>query len=211
MIEIVSATQATVQHLRDLIIAGELKPGQTINEAALANSIGLSRPPVREALRILETESLVVNIPRKYTRISDVSHRDFEKVFQTKEMIECYVLDLLKRKGVNDLSFLNTALAGSKDCKIEKGEDPQKVLGCLKTLADFHIRLVALAENSHMLKLYRSILGNVCRYQFMYFSRTLAQPPIEAHCQIVKNIKNGDFDQAKKVLSVPRVHYVLPA
>ncbi len=211
MIEIVSATQMTVQHLRDLIITGELKPGQTINEAVLANSIGLSRPPVREALRILEAESLVVNIPRKYTRVSDASFRDFEKVFQTKEMIECYVLDLLKKKEVSDFSSLHTALADSMDCRIEKDEDPRKVLGCLKTLADFHIRLVALAGNSHLLKLYRSILGNVCRYQFLYFSRTVAQPPVESHCRIAENIKSGDFDQAKKILSLPRFHYVLPS
>jgi len=211
MIEIVSATQITVQHLRDLIITGELKPGQIINEAVLAKGLGLSRQPVREALRILETESLVVNIPRKYTRISDASRPDFENVFQTKGMIECYALDLVKRNGVCDPSSLNTVLADSRDCRIEKGEDPRKVLECLKTLADFHIRLVALAENSHLLKLYKSILGNVCRYQFLFFSGTAAQPPIEAHCRIVENIKSGDFDQAKEVLSVPRFHYVLPA
>jgi DNA-binding GntR family transcriptional regulator len=200
MIEIASATQMTVQHLRDLIIIGELKPGQKINEAVLANSIGLSRPPVREALRMLEAESLVVNIPRKSTQISDISLKDFEEVFQTRGMIECYALDLIRKKRVSDFSSLDAALADSKDCKIEKGEDPRKVLGCLKTFADFHIKLVALADNSHMLKLYKAILGSVWRYQFMYFSKRGAQPLFEAHYQIAENIKSRDFDQAKKVL-----------
>jgi len=200
MIEIASATQMTVQHLRDLIVIGELKPGQKINEAVLANSLGLSRPPIREALRILEAESLVVNIPRKSSQISDISLKDFEEVFQTRGMIECYAIDLLQIKRVSDFSSLDTALADSKDCRIEKGEAPWKVLECLKTFADFHIKLVALADNSHTLKLYKAILGNIWRYQFMYFSKRAAQPLFESHYQIVENIKGGDFEQAKKVL-----------
>jgi len=101
---------------------------------------------------------------------------------------------------VNDFSSLDAALADSKDCKIEKGEDPRKVLGCLKTFADFHVKLVTLADNSHTLKLYGAILGSVWRYQFMYFSKRGARPLFEAHYQIVESIKSGDFDQAKKVL-----------
>ena len=86
-IEILSATQSALHHLRDLIIIGELKPGQKINETALASSIGLSRPPLREALRILESECLVTSVPRKSTYVTEVSKEDFEKIYRARGMI----------------------------------------------------------------------------------------------------------------------------
>lgn len=198
-IEITSATQCTVQYLRDMIIISELKPGQKINETVLANSIGLSRPPIREALRILEAESLVVNIPRKSTYISEISLRDFEETFQTRGMIECYAIDLLKINNVKDFSSLDTALSEAANCRIEKGADAREVLRSLKIFADFHIKLVALAGNSHILKFYKSILSNIWRYQFMYFSKRSVQPLFEAHDVITKSIKMGDYDEAKRV------------
>lgn len=199
-IEIASATHLTVQHLRDLIIIGELKPGQKINETILANSVGLSRPPIREALRLLEAESLVVNIPRKSTYVSDISLHDFEETFQTRGMIEAYAIDLLKINSVKDFSSLDTALSEAAACRIKKGADAREVLRCLKIFADFHVRLVALAGNSHILKLYTSILSNVWRYQFMYFSKRPVQPLFEAHDLITKNIKAGDYEAAKEAL-----------
>jgi len=199
-IEITSATHMTVQHLRDMIIIGELKPGQKINETVLANSIGLSRPPIREALRILEAESLVVNIPRKSTYISEISLSDFEETFQTRGMIESYAIDLLKINNAKDFSSLDNALSEAANCRIEKGADAREVLRCLKIFADFHIKLVTLAGNSHILKFYKSILSSVWRYQFMYFSKRSVLPLFEAHDLITKNIKMGDYDQAKKVL-----------
>jgi DNA-binding GntR family transcriptional regulator len=200
MIELTSATHMTVQYLRDLIIIGELKPGQKINETILATSIGLSRPPIREALRILEADSLVINIPRKSTYVSEISLNDFEETFQTRGMIEVYAIDLLKSINAKDFSSLDSALSEAANCRIEKGSGAMEVLRCLKIFADFHIRLVTLAGNSHILKFYKSILSNVWRYQFMYFSKRPTQPLFEAHDLITKNIKMGDYDEAKKVL-----------
>jgi len=91
-LEINSATKSAVEYLRDLIITGELKPGQKINETALAADIGLSRPPIREALRILETEKMVATIPRKYTYV-------FTDLYQVRSMIEGYALELMKLLG----------------------------------------------------------------------------------------------------------------
>lgn len=200
MIEVASATHMTVQYLRDMIIIGELKSGQKINETVLASSIGLSRPPIREALRILESESLVVSNPRKSTYISEISLNDFNQAFQTRGMIESYAIDLLKINNIKDFSSLDTAIAEAATCRIEKGADAKEILRCLKIFADFHIKLVELARNSYISKFYKSILSNIWRYQFMYFSKRSVLPLFEAHNLIVKNIKAGDFDQAKEVL-----------
>lgn len=199
-IEITSATHSTAQYLRDLIIIGELKPGQKINESVLAESIGLSRPPIREALRILEAESLVVNIPRKSHQVREISFRDFEQTFQAREMIECYAIDLLKKNHVVDFSSLDTVLSEAANYRIGKGTDAMEVLKSLKVFADYHIKLVTLADNSDILKFYKSILSNIWRYQFMYFSKRSAQPLFDAHDLITKNLKAGQFDKAKEVL-----------
>ncbi len=84
-------------------ITGELKPGQKLNECGLSEELGISRPPLRETFRILEKDQLVVAIPRKGTYVTELSIRDFEEVCQIREMVECYVVDLLKISNVRGL------------------------------------------------------------------------------------------------------------
>jgi len=105
--EIKSVTDSVTQYLRKQIITSELAAGQRLNETNLASHLSISRPPIREAFRILENEHLVVNIPRKATYVSDISIEDLQEVYQAREMLECYAIDLLKDKNISDLLHLS--------------------------------------------------------------------------------------------------------
>jgi DNA-binding GntR family transcriptional regulator len=199
-IEILSATQSALHHLRDLIIIGELKPGQKINETALASSIGLSRPPLREALRILESECLITSVPRKSSYITEVSKVDFEKIYRARGMIECYSIDFIKIKNINDFKPLYTALDEASAIKLEFGAKPKEVLECLKVFAEFHFKLVELTGNAYLRHFYQSIASNLMRYQFLYFSKEYKKPLLEEHQHILDLIKMGEYDQAKDCL-----------
>lgn len=199
-IEIISATQTAVHHLRDLIITGELKPAQRINETALASDMGLSRPPLREALRILESECLVTSIPRKSTYVTEVSQEDFERIYRARAMIECYSIDLIKINHNNDFKPLYDALIASSTITLESGAKPKEVLEALKIFAVFHFKLVELTGNTYLRHFYQSIASNLMRYQFLYFSKEYKKPLLEEHHHILDLIKMGEYDQAKSCL-----------
>ena len=88
--DISGVTQNTLDYLKFKIITGEFQPNQKLNETVLSAQLGISRPPLREAFRLLEQHHLVVSIPRKGCYVSDVSFEDFIEIYQTREMIEEY-------------------------------------------------------------------------------------------------------------------------
>jgi len=201
-LEISSATKSAVEYLRDLIITGELKPGQKINETALAADIGLSRPPIREALRILETEKMVATIPRKYTYVLPISQEDFTDLYQVRSMIEGYALELMKLNQVKDFSPLEDSIRKASNTRIKKGASPKEILRCCKIFTDFHFKIVTLTGNDYLQQLYSSITGSLLRYQYLHFSERPTQQLFESHQDILDTIKRLDYDKAKaKLLS----------
>jgi len=80
--EIKTVTNTVTEYLRKQIITGELVADQRINETDLAARLKISRPPIREALRILENEHLVINIPRKGTNVTKISIEDLQDIYK---------------------------------------------------------------------------------------------------------------------------------
>ena len=74
--------------LRQAILRGELKPGERLMEIQLANKLGVSRTPVREAIRKLELEGLVLMIPRKGAEVADISEKSLRDVLEVREALE---------------------------------------------------------------------------------------------------------------------------
>jgi len=199
-IQILSATQTVVNHLRDQIIAGDLAPGQRLNETLLASALGVSRPPLREALRILEAERLVVSVPRKSTYVTEASQKDFEEISQARVMIECYSIDLLQKKEAKDFSSLDAAVSEASMAGIKSPDDPMEILRYLRVFADFHIKLVVLTGNSRLIHFHQSILNSLCQYQFAYFSKRSSQMLLDEHRRILDHLKAGDYEQTKQAL-----------
>ena len=74
--------------LRQAIITGEFVPGERLMEIALANRLGVSRTPVREAIRKLELEGLVVMIPRKGAEVARITEKDLRDVLEVRSSLE---------------------------------------------------------------------------------------------------------------------------
>ena len=74
--------------LRQAILRGELKPGERLMEIQLANKLGVSRTPIREAIRMLEQEGLAVTIPRKGAEVAKMTEKDMEDVLQIREALD---------------------------------------------------------------------------------------------------------------------------
>jgi DNA-binding GntR family transcriptional regulator len=199
---ITGVTETIVHHLRVHIIDHQLPPGQRLNELELSNSLGVSRPPLREAFRVLENEHLITSIPRKGSYVSEMSIDDCREIFDTREMIECYAVELLKRKGIREIPEAAKALEITSRLRMPKTSDPYEKFGYLKAIADFHRSLVKKAGNSRLSRFYRAIFSSLARYQDVYvFIPGMMEKSQRDHEQILGLIEKGDYEEAKERLT----------
>jgi len=201
IMEIKSVPKSVVEYLRDQILVGQLDPGQKLSENDLASQLDISRPPLREAFRILENEWLVVSLPRKGTYVSDVSIEDLRDVYQAREMIECYAIDILKLKNITELPEVELAAEAASRLSTPSSDDPEAMLRYGRAFADFHIRLVESAGNARLLKFYKGLSSNLTRYKIMYlFIGGSGSRSIGEHRQILDLIKRRAYGEVKKLM-----------
>lgn len=80
--------------LRHAILKGELEPGERLMEISLAQKLGVSRTPIREAIRKLELEGLVVMVPRKGAEVADITEKDLRDVLRYAQRLRSFLLSL---------------------------------------------------------------------------------------------------------------------
>jgi len=199
--EVQSLTKRVLEYLRNRIITGELVPGQRLNENEIASSLEISRHSIREAFRVLESEQLVFSIPNKGAFVTELSSDDLLEVSQTREMIECYAIELLKRKKNKNLIQLESAIEDASNLLIPSTDDPEQYLKFHKKFVNFHFKMIEACGNSRLVHFYKSISLNLARYQFkgLRLPGSLETDQKE-HRQILNALKIGDYGDAKKKL-----------
>ena len=80
--------------LRQAILRGEMEPGERLMEIQLAQKLGVSRTPIREAIRKLELEGLVIMIPRKGAEVAHITEKDMKDVLEVRSTLEDLVVEL---------------------------------------------------------------------------------------------------------------------
>ena len=199
--EIKSVPKTVVEYLRDQILVGQLAPGQKLNENDLASKLDISRPPLREAFRILENELLVISIPRKGSYVSDVSIEDLQDLYQAREMIERYAIDILKLRNITELPEVELAAEATSRLSTPSSDDAEAMLRYARAFADYHIRLVESAGNARLLQFYRGLSSNLTRYKIMYlFIEGSGPRSIREHRQFLDLIKRKAYKEAKKLM-----------
>ena len=117
-----TAQQAVLTELRRMIRHGELPPGIQLAQEALANRLGVSRVPVREALRILEGEGQVVHTPHSGYAVARLDFDDLQEIKRLREILEAEaVRRSMKRFGDDDVERMSTALADMADAADDVG------------------------------------------------------------------------------------------
>lgn len=153
--------------VREAIIVGKLKPGEKISEAKLADELHISRTPIREAIRMLESEGFVSIIPRRGTIVSEFSLDDLYEYFQIKACLEGFaaagVVDTLSERDLSRMKKLNqeemaAVEAGDFTHYLRIHDDFHQIfltrtvnrkLGALIQHMGFHIRRLEKIFNDH--------------------------------------------------------------
>ena len=159
-----------IAEMRRRIISGELEPGVSLSEIALAESFGVSRTPVREALKQLQTEGLVEIRPRVGTFVTTPSRREINELFDVKELLEGAAARLLALRGrVPELDLLEQNLVNADKAAVR---DDRVAYAAL--VEEFHDLLIAGADNAKLEAHYRILMNQLAYARLV--TTLLSQP-----------------------------------
>jgi len=182
--------------IREAIISGHLKPGERLMEIQLAEELGVSRTPVREAIRKLEQEGLVVMVPRKGAYVADISMKDIAEVFEIRGALEGLAAELAAERATEEeLERLERLLVAIGEC-IER----QDVDGMIEKDTEFHDLLFSASHNERLVQILSLLREQIQRFR----SRTLARVErmkvaLEEHKAIVEALGRRDSELARSL------------
>jgi DNA-binding GntR family transcriptional regulator len=188
-----------LEETRRRILTGELATGVNLSELALAEEFGVSRTPVREALKQLETEGLVEIRPRVGTFVTTPSRREITELFEMKELLEGAAARLLAQRGpVPELDRLHENLqladvAVADDDSVRYAE----------YVEEFHNLIVLGADNSKLQAHYRTLMNQLAYSRLV--NTSLRQPgralqSEREHRRVFELIAAKDGDTAERVM-----------
>jgi len=186
------------RHLRQEILANRLPPGTELQEVALAESLGVSRGPVREALGRLAAEGLVTGRPRRGAVVTSLSRDEFLEAYQVREALEMLAIRLaVPRLTPERFERLERLTGVMAECAARDDVD-----GFFEANAAFHDAVVDASGNVRLRDTYRQLVEQMGRYR----TRSLAlrgslKRSISEHRTILRAVAAGDADRAAHLLS----------
>lgn len=190
-----SNTTIAIQKLRDLIFSGQLGAGTDHLESELAERLGMSRTPVREALLRLEAQGLLDVRPRKGVRISALSGQDMAEVYDVLTELESLAAANAANRGLDDaaLSVLTQTIA---DMDTALAKDDREAWAAADDC--FHTELVHLGDNTRVRRIAEMMSDQVRRARLVtLYMRPQPTKSNDDHRAVVEAIRAGDPDRAR--------------
>lgn len=189
--------QQVVEQLREMIFEGELAPGSRIPERTLCESFGISRTPLREALRVLASEGLIEHLPHRGASVSQLRPEDIDHMFQVMESLEALAGELACQQvtdaEIADIRALHDAMLQH----YERGERRDY----FRINQMIHRRLVEVARNPVLLDIYGSLSGRIRRARYQAnLDRARWRQAIDEHEQILEALEARDGQRLSRLL-----------
>ena len=186
--------EAVCETLRDAIRKGILEPGERLMEVQLADELGISRTPVREAIRKLEQEGYVIMMPRRGTYVSDISTGDVKEIFEIRSALESLAAGLAARRiEPDELETLQNLLI-----EIEGYIAKNDIEKIVETDIKFHGLLYKVSRNERLVNIINNLKEQLARFRTLSMSYPgRLQETLEEHSEIVEAIANGDVSAAR--------------
>ena len=150
--------------LRKAILTGELKPGERLMEIHLANKLGVSRTPIREAIRKLELEGLVIMIPRRGAEVAQITEKSLKDVLEVRR-----ALDALCTELACDRISEEEILQLKKACdEFERAVATEDVITIAEADVAFHDIIIRATGNTRLIQMINNLSEQMYRYRFEY-------------------------------------------
>ena len=185
--------------LRQEILTGKLKPGERLMEIHLANKLGVSRTPIREAIRKLELEGLVIMIPRRGAEVAQITLKNLKDVMEVRRALDVLAIELAcERMNQQELDILYqacehfSAAVKTKDTRMLAEAD-----------VAFHDKIVLSTGNTRLIQLVSNLSEQMYRYRFEYLKdasshEMLQQEHLEMYRSILKKEKETAADIVRR-------------
>jgi len=187
-----------VATLKERIIHWQYPPEHRLTEAELCQKFGVSRSPVREALRTLATDGFVKKMPNRGYAVKQYNLREIEELYELRLALELFVVECLANRGTpmkDDLDALKRTWTGLLNGSSKKDEE----LARLDTL--FHETLAHAAGNKSLLRQLRAINERLLLFRMIDFGKAhRVESTCHQHLEILKRIAAKDISGARKAM-----------
>ncbi|MBS3969193.1 MAG: GntR family transcriptional regulator [Clostridia bacterium] len=188
--------EIVLEALKDAIVNGKLKPGERLMEQQVAEELGVSRTPVREAIRKLEIEGFIIMIPRKGAYVSDISLKDIAQVFEVRAAMEALAAGLAAQRIADDqMEKLERKLV-----EVKNAVDNSDLDNIIHFDTDFHEIIYDASRNDRLVQILNNLREQIQRYR----TASLASPgrlkdTLREHQELVDAISTRNVALAQKV------------
>lgn len=200
-------SQLAYERILEMIGDSRLTAGMKISETSLARELGIGRTPVREAIRQLQNEGLVFQVPQSGTYVSAPGRREVAEIYDVRLALECLAIERavprLTHEQLDRLLQLFLAMQ-QYVAEFRKSGEPvlvgQPLRGFLKADLDFHLVIFEAADNQIALKIYNDVqmrnraFGNQSHHRDL---RHLTEV-LHSHAMILRALQKQDTNEAKQ-------------
>ncbi len=183
--------------LRQEILTGKLKPGERLMEIQLANKLGVSRTPIREAIRKLELDGLVIMIPRRGAEVAQITLKDLKDVMEVRCALDVLAIELAcERMERDERNKLYQACENFREAV--KTKDTRKLA---EADVAFHDAIVLSTGNTRLIQLVSNLSEQMYRYRFEYLKDATSHEMLQQeHMEMYQSILKKDKAAAASVV-----------
>lgn len=189
--------------LRDAIVTGELKPGERLMEVTLAEKMGVSRTPVREAVRRLEMEGLVTMTPRKGTHVAELSVKDIMDVLEVRAALDRLATELaagrIRQENIRQLGNIHKQYIACLG--------KENISGAIKKDVEFHEAIYNASGNNKLSSVAGNLREQIYRFRVLYMKDfSNAEEVLKEHQAILQALQEKNVELAGKLAEEHIVH-----
>ncbi|MGN0317832.1 MAG: GntR family transcriptional regulator [Lachnospira sp.] len=183
--------------LRQAILRGEMEPGERLMEIQLAQKLGVSRTPIREAIRKLELEGLVVMIPRKGAEVAHITEKDMKDVLE----VRCALEELAATLAVKNVTSERISELKAANKVFETAIVSKDVVNIVDADVSFHDIIYAMTNNQRLVQIINNLREQMYRYRLEYVKDARTHSIlISEHNDIIKRLDERNVEDVKAVV-----------
>lgn len=200
-----TAQAFVLAELRRAIIAGDFLPGEPLRQNTLAERFGVSRVPVREAFKVLESEGQVVYEPHRGHKVASLSLTDLLEVYRLRQLLESEAARVAIEKRSDVVLASMRVSAGEVEAASAAGD----LLKMTEANRRFHFELLAAAKMPRLERIVRVLWDATEAYRFVYYGSERNRATVEReHAGIIQAYADGDAELLVSLLDEHREHAV---
>ncbi|WP_127531588.1 GntR family transcriptional regulator [Paenibacillus kobensis] len=193
-----SAKERALSQLQRWIIDGTLQPGEKLIDAELAESLGVSRTPIREAFQLLEVQGLVTTHPGKETKVTEIEKDDIFKMYSTMAALQALAAEAAAKviipEQIEQLRSINQEFSSA----IKSGQAYQ----AMEADEQFHNFILELSDNPYAASFSASLQIHIRRFKYVFLKQsiTATQASVDEHDSIIAAFEKNDSDRAQAMM-----------